>query len=163
MKVWFTKLSSAICFMTLCLSQFSEAQNSPQDFVNAHNVIRAAVGVGPLVWNRTVASYAQKYADERMKDCEMEHSYGPYGENLAEGYGNLDGVDAVKMWASEKPDYDHSSNSCVSGGDDCLHYTQIVWSKSVHLGCGRAKCANGWVFVICSYDPVGNVEGERPY
>ncbi|TYI98411.1 hypothetical protein E1A91_D01G212600v1 [Gossypium mustelinum] len=163
MKVWFTKLSSAICFMTLCLSHFSEAQNSPQDFVKAHNVIRAAVGVGPLVWNRTVASYAQKYADKRMKDCEMEHSYGPYGENLAEGYGNLDGVDAVKMWASEKPDYDHSSNSCVSGGDDCLHYTQIVWSKSVHLGCGRAKCANGWVFVICSYDPVGNVEGERPY
>ncbi|KAH1122830.1 hypothetical protein J1N35_005990 [Gossypium stocksii] len=161
--MWFTKLSSAICFMALCLSHLSEAQNSPQDFVNAHNVIRAAVGVGPLVWNRTVASYAQKYADKRMKDCEMEHSYGPYGENLAEGYGNLDGVDAVKMWASEKPDYDHSSNSCASGGDDCLHYTQIVWSKSVHLGCGRAKCANGWVFVICSYDPVGNVEGERPY
>ncbi|TYH88936.1 hypothetical protein ES332_D01G223400v1, partial [Gossypium tomentosum] len=49
------------------------------------------------------------------------------------------------------------------GGDDCLHYTQVVWSKSVNLGCARAKCANGWVFVICSYDTVGNVEGQRPY
>ncbi|TYG84087.1 hypothetical protein ES288_D01G221500v1, partial [Gossypium darwinii] len=49
------------------------------------------------------------------------------------------------------------------GGDDCLHYTQVVWSKSVNLGCAIAKCANGWVFVICSYDTVGNVEGQRPY
>ncbi|XVE67398.1 hypothetical protein DITRI_Ditri08aG0157100 [Diplodiscus trichospermus] len=158
----FTKLFLAI-YLILALAHFSVAQNSPQDFVNAHNVIRAKVGVGPLVWNRTVAAYAQNYANERIKDCNLEHSYGPYGENLAEGYGNLNGVDAVTMWASEKPDYDYASNSCHSGDDECLHYTQVVWRNSVHLGCGRAKCNNGWVFVICSYAPVGNIEGERPY
>jgi len=82
-------------------------------------------------------------------------------KNIAEGYGNLNGVDVVKMWASEKPFYSHDTNSCV--GDECLHYTQVVWRKSVHLGCGRAKCKNGWWFVTCNYDPVGNFEGQSPY
>ncbi|TXG62755.1 hypothetical protein EZV62_009749 [Acer yangbiense] len=91
----------------------------------------------------------------------MDNSIGPYGENLAEGYGQMDVVDVVKFWASEKPHYDYKSNSCVD--DECLHYTQIVWSTSVHVGCGRIKCENGWLFVICSYDPPGNIEGQRPY
>lgn len=159
----FPNLLLAICFMTLTLAHFSIAQNSPEDIVNAHNAIRANVGVGPLAWNRTLSNYAQSYANKRISDCKMEHSYGPYGENIAEGYGNLNVVDAVKMWASEEPSYDPAANKCIGGEDECLHYTQIVWSKSVHLGCGRAKCKNGWVFVICSYDPVGNVEGQRPY
>lgn len=137
------------------------AQNSPQDYVDAHNAVRAEVGVGPITWNNTVAAYAQKYANSRVENCELEHSGGPYGENIAEGYGNLNGVDAVKMWASEKPFYSHDTNSCV--GDECLHYTQVVWRKSVHLGCGRAKCKNGWWFVTCNYDPVGNIEGQSPY
>ncbi|KAF5733244.1 basic form of pathogenesis-related protein 1-like [Tripterygium wilfordii] len=137
------------------------AQNTPQDFVNAHNAVRAQVGVGPITWNDTVAGYAKHYANQKIINCEMEHSYGPYGENLAEGYGRLDGVDAVKMWVSEKPNYDYRSNSCV--GDECLHYTQVVWRNSVHLGCARVQCRNGWWFVTCNYDPVGNIEGERPY
>ncbi|XVF00659.1 hypothetical protein REPUB_Repub04eG0020200 [Reevesia pubescens] len=162
--MWFLKLFLAACLMILTLApQFSLAQNSPQDFVNAHNAVRAEVGVGPLVWNDTVASYAQKFAKKRSGDCNFENSYGPYGENLAVGDG-LTGVDAVKMWASEKSDYDHASNTCKSGGDDCLHYTQVVARKSVQLGCGRAKCKNGpGVFVVCSYDPIGNIEGQLPY
>ncbi|KAF8027876.1 hypothetical protein BT93_E0716 [Corymbia citriodora subsp. variegata] len=143
------------------LAGVSAAQNSRQDFVHEHNAARAEVGVGPISWNRTVAAYAQKYANERKGDCNLEHSRGPYGENLAEGYGVLSARDSVKMWAGEKDHYDYGSNSCVGG--ECLHYTQVVWRNSVHLGCARVKCDNGWWFVICSYDPPGNYEGERPY
>lgn len=150
-----------IYFISLALAHISQAQNSHQDYVSAHNAVRAQVGVGPVTWNYTVAAYAQDYANQRQGDCNLDHSMGPYGENLAEGYGNLNGVDAVKMWVSEKPNYDYASNSCV--GDECLHYTQVVWRKSTQLGCGRVKCQNGWLFVICSYYPVGNIEGERPY
>ncbi|XP_030523317.1 basic form of pathogenesis-related protein 1-like [Rhodamnia argentea] len=139
----------------------SAAQSSHQDFVDEHNAARAEVGVGPIAWNGTVAAYAQKYADERIGDCNLEHSGGPYGENLAEGYGVLSGRDSVKMWVGEKDNYDYDSNSCVGG--ECLHYTQVVWRKSVHLGCARVKCDNGWWFVICNYAPPGNYEGERPY
>ena len=132
-----------------------------QGFVNEHNVARAAVGVGPITWNYSLAAYAQRYANTRIHGCDMEHSEGPYGENLAEGYGEMTGAQAVKFWVTEKPNYDYASNKCV--GDECGHYTQVIWRNSVHLGCARAKCTNGWVFVICSYDPPGNYEDERPY
>ncbi|XP_008245978.1 PREDICTED: basic form of pathogenesis-related protein 1-like [Prunus mume] len=77
----------------------------------------------------------------------MVHSQGPYGENLAEGYGEMTGGQAMKFWVTEKPNYDYASNTCV--GDVCGHYTQVVWRNSTHVGCARAKCKNGWMFVIC--------------
>lgn len=149
--------------MIITTEAFSSAKGyqSQNDFVDTHNAARAEVGVGPIAWNKTLAAYARNYALSRIVDCNMEHSRGPYGENLAEGYGYMSGEQAVKFWASEKPYYDHSSNKCV--GDECGHYTQVVWRTSVHLGCARAKCFNGWMFVICSYDPPGNYEGQRPY
>lgn len=151
----------AILFFFTFSYNISLAQNSPQDFLEVHNQAREEVGVEPLSWNHTLEAYAQNYANERIHDCDLEHSMGPFGENLAEGYGEMKGSDAVKFWLTEKPNYDSYSNSCVN--DECLHYTQIVWRDSVHLGCGKSKCNNGWVFVICSYSPPGNVEGERPY
>ncbi|KAL0387092.1 UNVERIFIED_CONTAM: Basic form of pathogenesis-related protein 1 [Sesamum radiatum] len=161
--------SSTISLLTVSLiiasavaaGDLSQPQSSPQAFLDAHNRARAQVGVRPLVWNETVAKYALDYAHKRYGDCEMEHSQGPYGENLAEGWGTLSGTDAVGMWVSEKSCYDYSSNSCVGG--ECLHYTQVVWNDSVHLGCARVQCRNGWLFVICSYDPPGNYIGRRPY
>ncbi|XP_020228880.1 basic form of pathogenesis-related protein 1 [Cajanus cajan] len=150
-----------LIFIVFSMCNISLAQNSPKDYLDAHNKARAEVGVPPLKWNKTLEAYAQKYADSKIKTCEMEHSYGPYGENLAEGYGELLGTDAVKMWVSEKPFYDVKSNKCVK--DECLHYTQVVARKSTHLGCARSKCDNGWIFVICSYDPVGNIVGQRPF
>lgn len=155
------KFFMAIYLVGLTLTHVSLAQNSHQNMVDAHNAARAEVGVGPITWNRTLEAYAQDYANKRIGDCNLEHSMGPYGENLAEGYETLSGVDAVTMWVSEKPNYDYNSNSCV--GDECLHYTQVVWRNSVHLGCARVKCDNGWIFVICNYDPPGNYVGERPY
>ncbi|KAL5096541.1 hypothetical protein RYX36_000868, partial [Vicia faba] len=76
---------------------------------------------------------------------------GPFGDNLAGGYGEMKDADAVKFWLTEKLNYDYVSNSCVN--DECLHYTQIVWCDTVHIGCANAKCMNGWVFAIYSYSP----------
>ena len=157
-------LSLATCIVLILAAvtaKVSLGQNSHQDLVDAHNVVRAKVGVGPIAWNNTVAAYAERYAAERAHDCDLEHSMGPYGENLAEGYGEMSGEDAVNMWAAEKTRYDYHSNTCVGG--ECLHYTQVVWRNSVHLGCARVRCSNGCWFVTCNYDPPGNYEGERPY
>ena len=148
--------------MGLTLIHVSLAQNSHQDFVNAHNAARAEVGVGPIRWNHTIAAYAQDYANKRIGDCDLIHSMGPYGECLAEGYAILSAVDAVNLWVNEKQYYDYESNSCI-GTDECRHYTQVVWRDSMHLGCARVKCDNDWLFVICDYDPPGNDEDERPY
>ncbi|KAL7206286.1 hypothetical protein ACSBR2_019068 [Camellia fascicularis] len=53
------KLSLAlVCLMSLALVHPSYAQNSQQDYLNAHNAARAQVGVGPMTWDNNVATYA---------------------------------------------------------------------------------------------------------
>ncbi|KAK4405153.1 Pathogenesis-related leaf protein 6 [Sesamum angolense] len=138
------------------------AQNSPQDYVSAHNAARAQVGVGPIAWDEKVANFARNYVNQRVGDCNLVHSTNrPYGENLAKGSGEFTGRAAVDLWVGEKRFYDHSSNSCVGG--ECRHYTQVVWRNSARVGCARARCNNGWWFISCNYDPPGNYIGQRPY
>ncbi|KAL6012832.1 hypothetical protein ACLOJK_003321 [Asimina triloba] len=145
------------------LAQQSTAQNSPQDFLRAHNAVRAKVGVGPMSWDNRVAAYALSYARQRMGDCRLVHSRGPYGENLFWGSGReFTAADAVNSWAAERQYYDYRTNTCARG-KVCGHYTQVVWRNSVRLGCARVKCNNGAIFIICNYSPPGNVAGQRPY
>ncbi|KAB1208289.1 Basic form of pathogenesis-related protein 1 [Morella rubra] len=156
-----SKLLLAICFMGLTLTHVSLGQNSHQDFVDAHNAARDEVGVGPISWNYTLAAYALNYARKRVHDCAMEHSMGPYSENLAGGIARTTAVEGVNLWVEEKQYYDYESNSCVGG--ECRHYTQVIWRDTVHVGCARAHCSTGGIFIICDYNPPGNNDGERPY
>ncbi|KAL6880394.1 hypothetical protein ACP4OV_011959 [Aristida adscensionis] len=141
------------------------AQNSAQDYVELHNAARAEVGVGPVSWDETVAAYAESYAGQRAGDCALVHSGGPYGENIFWGSagGEWSASDAVGSWVGEKQFYDHGSNSCAAG-QTCGHYTQVVWRDSTAIGCARVVCDNNaGVFVVCSYNPPGNVVGQSPY
>lgn len=149
-----------VSLMVLAIFHSCDAQNSPQDYLEVHNNARAQVGVGPMTWDAGLASRAQNYANSRTGDCNLIHS-GP-GENLAKGGGDFTGRAAVELWVSEKPNYNHGTNQCASG-KVCGHYTQVVWCNSVRLGCGRARCNNGWWFISCNYDPVGNWAGQSPY
>ncbi|XP_028777942.1 pathogenesis-related protein 1-like [Neltuma alba] len=137
------------------------AQDTQQDYVNAHNAARSQVGVPDIAWDDTVAAYAQNYASQRKADCQLVHSGGQYGENIAWSSSDMTGTDAVKMWVDEKANYDYNSNSCVSG--QCGHYTQVVWKNSIHVGCAKVRCDNGGTFIGCNYDPPGNYEGQKPY
>ncbi|RHN71850.1 hypothetical protein MtrunA17_Chr2g0281271 [Medicago truncatula] len=143
----------------------TNAQNSRADYVNAHNDARRQVGVGDIVWDNTVASFAQDYANQRKGDCQLIHSGGGgrYGENLAWSSGDMSGSDAVKLWVNEKADYNYNSNTCASG-KVCGHYTQVVWRNSQRVGCAKVRCDNNrGTFITCNYDPPGNYVGEKPY
>ncbi|KAJ6796815.1 pathogenesis-related protein PRB1-3-like [Iris pallida] len=161
-----SNLASAFLFLfltALTLTRLADAQNSPQDFVDLHNSARSAVGVGPVSWDTTLEAYAKNYANQRVGDCQLVHSGGPYGENLFWGYGKpFDAADAVNSWVSEKQYYNYNSNTCAAG-KVCGHYTQVVWRNSVNIGCARVICNSGAIFIICSYNPPGNYVGERPY
>ncbi|KAJ3670083.1 hypothetical protein LUZ60_010407 [Juncus effusus] len=151
------------CVMALVMTQTTLAQNTVQDYLDAHDKARSSVGVGNVSWNNTVQSYAQSYANMRKSDCKLTHSGGPYGENLFWGSGDYSGIDAVNLWVSEKQYYDYSSNTCESG-KVCGHYKQVVWRKSTQIGCAKVVCNNNkGVFIICSYYPPGNYAGQRPY
>ncbi|CAA6668225.1 unnamed protein product [Spirodela intermedia] len=123
------------------LLHHSSAQNSPANYLRPHNAARAAVGVEPLTWDPTLQEYAQNYAEERAGDCDL---------------------DAVQSWVNEEQYYDYDSNSCQEG-KVCGHYTQVVWRNTERVGCGRVRCDSGAYFIVCSYDPRGNWEGEWPY
>uniref|UniRef100_A0A7N2MZW1 SCP domain-containing protein n=1 Tax=Quercus lobata TaxID=97700 RepID=A0A7N2MZW1_QUELO len=126
------KISLAlICLVGLAQLQTSHAQNSQQDYLNAHNVARAQVRVPNITWDSTVATYAQNYANSRIGDCNLVHSNsrigdcnlvhsnGSYGENLAKGSGSFTGTAAVNLWVAEKNCYDYNSNTCVFGDSAC--------------------------------------------
>ncbi|XP_031096510.1 basic form of pathogenesis-related protein 1-like [Ipomoea triloba] len=130
-------------------------------FIAAHNAARETVGAPPVEWNTTLADFAESYATKRSADCAAQHSQGPYGENIAMASAELSPADSVKLWMDEKKYYDQASNSCTGG--ECHHYTQVVWRDTTSIGCARATCKTGWMFVTCNYYPPGNYVGERPY
>lgn len=162
-KMGFLKFTTLFISFTILLFHQNLAQNTPNDFLTPHNIVRATVNLRPLTWSMALVDYAQKYANQRAGDCNLQHSGGPYGENLAEASWDMTAGEAVKMWTDEKNFYNYESNSCDEG-QMCGHYTQIVWRHTTAVGCARAQCRNNhWTFVICSYNPPGNFVGERPY
>lgn len=121
-----------------------------KNILDAHNAKRALHGVGDLSWDTTVYQYAQAYADKYTCGSGLVHSGGQYGENLASGYST--GVDAFDAWYSEGVSYDYSIASVFD------HFTAIIWKGTTKLGCAYKDCGSG-LYVICSYDPAGNVIG----
>ena len=68
------------------------------------------------------------------------------------------------MWANEEHDYNYARQGFH---ESTGHFTQLVWQNTTRLGCGAVKCNNedgvkGW-FVVCEYNPGGNVRGEYEY
>lgn len=132
---------------------------------SAHNAVRAAVGVGAMRWNDSLASMAASF----ITDCEFMHStaaermniagFGYVGENLYFGGGQPTGAAVANLWASEQADYHYATNTCDR---TCGHYTQMVWRASTDLGCAIKQC-NGGYLVACEYGPGGNYGGQKPY
>jgi pathogenesis-related protein 1 len=162
-----SKLVVVLLVLAMAAVRPSSAQNSPQDYLTPHNQARAAVGVGAVTWSTKLQQFAERYAAQRAGDCRLQHSGGPYGENIFWGSAGADwsAADAVASWVSEKRWYDHGSNSCSAPeGRSCGHYTQVVWRDSTAVACARVVCDNGGgVFITCNYNPPGNVVGQSPY
>ena len=129
--------------------------------LDAHNAIRARVGVPPLVWSDQLAQVAQDWANHLIATGGFRHRpNNRYGENLYSiSGGTASPAQVVGYWAREARGYDIRSNTC-SGV--CGHYTQIVWGTTRAVGCAVATDRRREVWV-CNYDPPGNIVGYRPY
>jgi uncharacterized protein YkwD len=129
--------------------------------LDAHNAIRARVGVPPLVWSDQLADVAQDWANHLIATGGLSHRpNNRYGENIYTITGGAASpTQVVSYWAGEARGYDIRSNTCKGV---CGHYTQIVWGKTRAVGCAVATDRRREVSV-CNYDPPGNVVGYPPY
>ena len=144
--------------------------------ISSHNQWRRAIGTPDLRWSAAAAQMAQGWANQLgAENCAVRHNPDPerkkkYGENIYfywrtgpyEGYAR-DAPYIVDAWGVERELYDEANNTCfISEGKTCRHYTQLVWTYSEEVGCGRARCGLGEVWV-CNYTPRGNFIQVRPY
>jgi len=160
----------------------------PADMLEAHNVVRERAGISALKWSDGLAEMAQarvlKLANE---GCYIQHSgYGArsyehgfeyIGENLYKVINmKPTGVDIVDAWYAELEDYSFGQvgTQCVKAkcagraSPPCTlgHFTQVMWGKSSHVGCGRAECPNQAkrTFIsVCNYGEGGNIGGQYPF
>ena len=147
-----------------------------QQMLDLHNTLRAKYGAPPLTWDATLASCAQDWANQRAAGEQQAHrSPNRYGENVFGNWSCCDPAaftstpaDPMGFWGGEEPNYDVATNSCVAG-TVCGHFTQVVWSTTTQLGCGKALTPDSpqpgatsasWV---CNYNPPGNMAGRAPY
>ncbi|KAI0361709.1 PR-1-like protein [Trametes cingulata] len=136
------------------------SQSDIDQYLQAHNSVRAQHGAAPLSWSDDLAAKAQQWAN----NCVFQHSggkLGPFGENLAAGTGSSYGIqEAVKSWTDEVSEYDPNN-------PQPSHFTQVVWKASTQVGCAVQSC-NGIFdpkfgpakFFVCEYSPQGNVIGQ---
>jgi pathogenesis-related protein 1 len=129
--------------------------------LDAHNAVRARVGVAPLIWSPQLAVAAQEWANHLLTTGAFAHRpANRYGENLYTiSGGAASPAQVVAAWASEARGYEPNGNTCYGV---CGHYTQIVWRTTRAVGCAAASNGHREVWV-CEYDPPGNVIGNRPY
>ncbi|MBX7173632.1 MAG: hypothetical protein K1X72_21870 [Pyrinomonadaceae bacterium] len=130
-----------------------------------HNDARAEVGVPPLQWDCALANYAQSWANQgntEHSSAEQLSSIIPgdqAGENLAWD-SRTNSPPGVTSWLDEKPFWNNDTATCQTG-KACGHYTQVVWRKTTHVGCGINRNTPGpfKTFFVCNYSPGGNFPG----
>ncbi len=166
--------AQATCVST-CLERTPQKRTGhPKALVEAHNRLRADVGVAPLEWSNAIAAYAQSWAEylARSSSCKrLRHRSGPtqqgkrYGENLA-AFWSPPGqhqrlAKGVTMWGDEKKYY-RPGTPYTAAAAKAGHYTQIVWRETHLVGCGWTSCGP-LVVLVCNYDPPGNLLGAKVY
>ncbi len=145
------------------------------ELVRYHNKARDEVGVGPVEWSPALARFAQEWADEVARTGRIGHRPGEgqfaqkYGENIAWGSGGgFDVLTGARSWYEEKESYTPGTPIPEDFRDfKAGHYTQMVWKDSTEIGAGRAVIQTGdrkgSLFVVCNYNPRGNMVGEKPF
>lgn len=124
----------------------------------AHNRYRQLHRAKPLVWDREMAQVARRWSETQAREDKMYHSRGKYGENIYwRSNQNITGATAVDSWYSEVRLYNFSNPDMKKHWG---HFSQIVWTDTKRLGCGRATSAAGGTYVTCVYDPPGNRNNE---
>ncbi|XP_071957625.1 cysteine-rich venom protein TEL1-like [Antedon mediterranea] len=168
-SAWLVCVLAIWCIQNCCgLTPVEKARS-----LKTHNMFRAnvkpkAANMRILVWDKKAEAVAQEWAD----NCNQFHRSNlgdlGMGENLAfssRPYVGKQLDSGIRLWFDEVKDYNYATGSCRSGAV-CGHYTQVVDTRSLAVGCAtnRKKCSKGFPYMfVCNYSPPGNYNGEKPY
>ncbi|KAK1621331.1 hypothetical protein QYE76_026848 [Lolium multiflorum] len=114
------------------------AQNSQQDFLDLHNAARRDVGVEQVIWNNTVAAWAQDYADAHRSGCILGILRGPghmeYGMEFEVLFGVSDGIqDITRSSGMVRRIRFIYRKSYSKFGNDPVHLWKIMASPSINF------------------------------
>ncbi|CAO3668894.1 unnamed protein product [Umbelopsis ramanniana] len=140
---------SAFAFVpSLAASSSAVPEADHLEILKVHNKYRTRAGAPALVWNATLANFAESWVDK----CINAHSNSPvYGENMGYGYNTWEAM--IDTWADEFRDYKYGTEELQL---QTLHFTEIVWKSTVSVGCARSSCDFNPRFYSCNYYPHGN-------
>lgn len=173
---------------TECIAQLTPVEIAT--LLADHNQVRSTVtptaaNMTRLVWDPALAVVAQNWANR----CNWAHNPGAnaayaalspnaggVGENIFVTTGSrvsaLTGANSgVANWTAERTSYNYAANTCAPG-QACGHYTQLVWARTLRVGCAITQCAavtglpaqfNNSQLLVCNYNPAGNFVGQLPY
>jgi hypothetical protein len=128
------------------------------------------VVIPDLTWDSGLANMAQGWADQVIGLQNPPHSgqWVVAGENIYVGFGiGQSAAAAMEYWKGEQEFYHYSTNTCSAPPKkSCGHYTQLVWSTSTRVGCGRVLWSAdnlNYATWVCNYQSPGNIIGQLPY
>lgn len=158
-KIFFTVLFITSTFFLF--SQSSLSQETKNRLLERHNFYRQEQGAPNLIWSNELATEAQKWANVIAKKDQMVHSDMEYGENIYVASFVPTPERVVDLWASEQTFY---NGEIISYQNNSLfgHYTQIIWSETMYVGCAEAVAKSGNRYWVCEYNPPGNFIGKKP-
>lgn len=141
------------------------------------NDARASYGISAFIIDQNLVDIAQsvtlqcKWGDKSW----MASALTTYAQKLglpstSIGYnGGASPVNKtnINLWLAQKNKWNCETNNCTSG--KCMGWTQIIWEKSVNIGCALSKCSTGspltgtqnWEYLLCIYNPSGG--SQHPF
>lgn len=138
-----------------------------------HNVHRANHSAADLVWDDTMATYAQQTADTCVYAHDTTTGGGGYGQNIADQYSATEmGALITERWYNQEvnyyPEYG-TDNPELSDFGRWGHFSQLVWADTTAVGCATKDCSgkpgglegsSSPYFTVCNYTPPGNYVGQ---
>ncbi|ESO92459.1 hypothetical protein LOTGIDRAFT_162767 [Lottia gigantea] len=141
-------------------SEFGLGRKLKNEIVGALNKFRKEAKGGNmncLLWSEKLASKASIKA----KTCTYDHKNKAsvmamvFEKELGDSLAEL----AVRRWREEKTIFSYGIECRDIGG---CQFQQIVWANSKEVGCAAERCAD-MTYLVCFFDPPGNVRDELPY
>lgn len=133
------------------------------EIVNYVNSYRALFPINPIVWDPTIATFSQNWANYLNSNNLFEHSgVSMYGENLAwfQGY-TQDIITTIKLsvdlWFNEILLYNFNKPGF---SEETGHFTQLMNATSTTFGIGYSLSTDQTTaIVVFNNYPQGNIEG----